>query len=405
MDHLPCPESATGRRKTIVPYVCHEKYDGGDFMTYPSRRRRDFPALHTVGLFPGQLLLSHQVQLALLSKQELESFYQNWLFFGLIHEILGSLYVPEDLIYECEDDSGHTKAVSTSKLITALEEWVTRVQAGRVDPSVTYAHVARCLCLTYAALSIQAVRANFDPNIKISLASLGQTFTYAANKAFSVKYPVRDNKCPLTWHRLIKDEYWKGRLLSNGWCVSEVRTILDTTLSLQTLHFLACLDKTNVEQSHQGCAPQQCTVYQIDMGKYQTQHVSKECDCAELFIDPEALYKILRTKALPLIRVRPSQTLGGLPLILLRYDQRLAMWRYPMSGPTGLEIPTPIHCLVASFQRLESLSKSWIWQPVPEMPKTIASKTTMWKHKKKNFSCGATRSAARSNQKRPRIGP
>ena len=344
MDHLPCPESATDRNKIIVPYVCHEKYDGGDFMTYPSRRKDSVPALRAAGLFPGRLSPSHQRQLASLSKQDLESFYQNWLHFGLIHEILGSLYAPEDFIYACQDDSGYTKAVSTLNLVPAVDDWVIRVQEGRVDLSIiTYAHVAQCLCLAHAAL--EAVRSNIDPNIRLSLVSLGQTFTYAANKAFDITDPVRDNKCPFTWSFLIDDDYWKGRLLPNGWCVSEVKLLLDATLSLQTLNFLACIDKTDAEQSHQGCDTQQCMVYQNDLGKYQTQHVSKECDCEELSVDPEVLYKILRTKALPLIRVRPSQTLREISIDIVasrptsRYVALSHVWADGLGNPYANALP------------------------------------------------------------------
>lgn len=355
MEHLPCPGSATGRSKIVVPYVCQEEYDGGAFLTYPSRRRDSLPNLHTVGLFPGQLLYSHQMQLASLSKQEIESFYQTWLFFGLIHEILGSLYVAEHHIYTCEDQGGHIKAVSTSKLITALEEWVARVQAGRLDPAVTYAHVAQCLCLTHAALSIQAVRFNFDPSIKLSIASLGQTFAYAANKAFNVTNPVRDNKCPLTWRGLIDDGYWKGRLLAHGWCVCEVKLILDTTLSLQTLHFLSCLDKTSLEHNHDRCDALQCVAYQNDLDEYRTQHVSKNCDCVELSVDPDALYNILRTKALPLIRIRTGQTLGELSIDIVpsrptsRYVALSHVWADGLGNPYANALP---RCQLSNIAKL-----------------------------------------------------
>lgn len=355
MEHLPCPGSATGRSKILVPYVCQEEYDGGEFLTYPSRRRGDLPNLHTVGLFPGLLPYSHQVQLASLSRQEIESFYQTWLFFGLIHEILGSLYVAEDHVYTSEDQGGCVKAVSTSKLIPALEEWVARVQAGSVHPPVTYETVARCLCLTRAALSIQTVRSNFDPNIKLSIASLGQTFAYAANKAFNITDPVRDSRCPVTWRWLTDDDYWRGRLLEHGWCVSEVKLILDTTLSLQTLHFLACLDKNNSEHSHERCDMQQCTAYQNDLDKYRTQHVSKDCDCVELSIDPEALYNILRTRSLPLIRVRTSQTLEDLSVDIVasrptsRYVALSHVWADGLGNPYANAMP---RCQLSDIAKL-----------------------------------------------------
>ena len=333
-----------GREKIIVPYVCQKEYDGGPFMTYPSRTG-NLPDPRIVGLFPGHFPYSQQMQLASLPKRELESFYQTWLFFGLIHEILGSLYVPKDFIYTCEDRDDYTTAVSTSKLIIALEDWIARIQADTENPPVTYEHVARCLCMLHAALNVPTVRSNFDPAIKLSLASLGQTLVYAAKKAFNVEDRVQNNKCPLAWGLLIDDDYWKGRFLAHGWCVTEVKLILDTTLSLQTRHFLACIDKTDTEQNHQGCDTQHCMVYQNDLGAYQTQHVSKGCNCKEIPIDPRTLHNILRTNALPLIRVRRGQTLGDLSVDILasqpkcRYVALSHVWADGLGNPYANALP------------------------------------------------------------------
>ena len=344
MDHLPYPGSATGMKRTIVPYICQEDYDGEEFLTYPNRKW-NLPTLHLDGFFPNRLMLSHQTQLASLSTHDIGSFYQTWLFFGLIHEILGSICVPEDIIYMCEDHCGYTKAVSTSKVIPALEEWVARVRTGKVEPSVTYAHIAECLCLTHAALSIQAVRSHFDPNIQLSLASLGQTFTYAANAAFGITDIKKDSKCPSTWCMLIDNGYWKERLLAHGWCMTEVKLMLDNAMSLQTLHFIANLDKTDAGQNHQACDTQQCMIYQNNLGTYRTQHINKNCDCPELVIDQEALYTILRTRALPLIRVRPSETLEALAVDVVasqpssRYVALSHVWADGLGNPYANALP------------------------------------------------------------------
>lgn len=313
-------------------------------MTYPSRTG-SLPDLYLEGLFPGQFPYSHQEQLASLPKRELESFYQTWLFFGLLHEILGSLYLPEDFIYICEDRHGYTRAVSTSKLISTLERWIARIQANIADLSVTYEHVAQCLCMIHAALDVQTLPYNFDPNIKLSLASLGQTFAYAANKAFNIDYTTMIDKCPSSWCSLIDDDYWKGRFLARGMCMTEVKLILDNTLSLQTRHFLACLDNRDPEQKHQGCNIRQCIVYQNDLGAYQTKHVSKECDCETLSVGSDALYTILKAKALPLIRVRRAQTLGELSVDIVastptsRYVALSHVWADGLGNPYANALP------------------------------------------------------------------
>ena len=313
-------------------------------MTYPSRTD-SLPDLYLVGLFPSLFPHSLQMQLASLPKRKLESFYQTWLFFGLIHELLGNLCVAEDFIYTYEDKSGYSRAVSTLKLKTKLEEWVVRIQANTENPPVTYAHVAQCLCMVHAALNVQALGFHLDPTIKLLLASLGQTFAYAANKAFKVEDLVQQAMCPSTWCLLTDDDYWKDRFLAHGWCVTEVKVILGTTLSLQTRHFLACLEKTDTERNHQECDTKQCIVYQNDLRAYQTKHISRECDCEELCIEPETLYSILKTKALPLIRVRRGQTLEKLSINIVasrpesRYVALSHVWADGLGNPYANALP------------------------------------------------------------------
>ena len=344
MEHLPCPASAVGKEKTSVPYVCLENYDGGPFMTYPSRVA-GLPDLQIVGLFPGQFSRPHQLQIASLPKRELESFYQTWLFFGLLNELLGSLYVPEDFINTCEDHSGHTKALSTGKLNTAIEEWVARIQAGKADPPVTYAHVARCLCMAHAAISIQAIHSSIDPDVRLCLVSLGQNLAYATNNAFNVENPGQDVKYPSSWKSLIDEEYWERRFLAHGWCPTETKLIIDTTLSVQTLHFLACLDKTDAGKDHRSCTTQQCRAYQNDLGAYQTKHISNECNCKDLAIDPETLHHVLKSKALPLIRVRQGQTLSEISIDIVasrptsRYVALSHVWADGLGNPYANALP------------------------------------------------------------------
>lgn len=104
-------------------------------------------------------------------------------------------------------------------------------------------------------------------------------------------------ECPRTWCPLIDDDYWKGRFPAHGWCVTEVKLISDTTLSLQTRHFLTYTDKTDTERNHRGCDTQHCLVYQNDLGAHQTQHVSKECDCEENPIDPKGFIQHFENKS------------------------------------------------------------------------------------------------------------
>ena len=79
-----------------------------------------------------------RVCLRSMPKFELESFCQTWLFFGLIHEILGSFYNLEDYVSVRENGRGPVKALSTSKLNQKLKRWVDSIRDGNFNGFPTY---------------------------------------------------------------------------------------------------------------------------------------------------------------------------------------------------------------------------------------------------------------------------
>ena len=199
-----------------------------------------------------------------MPKFELESFCQTWLFFGLIHEILGSFYNLEDYVSVRENGRGPVKALSTSKLNQKLKRWVDSIRDGNFNGFPTHQHVVECLRLARGTL--QVVQKQIDPEIEVSLVSLVQSLTYAADRAFD--YRLQPNR---SWPRT--SSYWNKRFLASGWCPSQTNLILDTYTDIQTLHFLACISHAESVESHQQCDDQHCEAYQNELGRYETQHV------------------------------------------------------------------------------------------------------------------------------------
>ena len=192
MDHLPIPDGVVSNPKAIVPYVCLKDYDGGPFLTYPIREGVAH-ALPPDGNIPGSSPYRQHEQTYPTPKQEQEDFLQRWLFFGLVNEILDHRWRPDILICPTEDNDGETKVVSTLGLVETLDRWVADIQSDNLKPRKTYEHVAECLRLTFA--TIHGAGPDFDPQVKISLASLGELFTLAANEA----YRAQNDKCPCTF--------------------------------------------------------------------------------------------------------------------------------------------------------------------------------------------------------------
>ena len=87
MDHL----SAISPTSEIqVPFLEGEMYDTGDFLTYYSRKGLPKPDLFSDDPFPS-----------ISSVPALAAFLQIWMYFGLLHHILGDVpisYDPQDFM-------------------------------------------------------------------------------------------------------------------------------------------------------------------------------------------------------------------------------------------------------------------------------------------------------------------
>ena len=336
MDHLPIPDDAVSNPKAIVPYVCLKDYDGGPFLTYPTREGVAH-ALPLDGNLPGGSPYRQHERTYPTPKQEQEDFLQRWLFFGLVNEILDHRWRPD--ILTTEDNDGKTKVVSTLGLRETLDWWVADIQSGNLKPRNTYEHVAECLRLTFA--TIRGAVPDFDARVKVSLASLGELFTLAANEA----YRPQNDKCPSTFSVLLDLDHWKSTVLWSGWCPSQVEIMFDGISHIQTLHFLTFLGQPNSDDCHWRCKKNdKCLANQSNLPTYQTKHVTG-CNCEQLSIDTKRLNEILEDGYLPLLRIQQGHTLNELSVELVssqatsRYIALSHVWADGLGNPHENALP------------------------------------------------------------------
>jgi hypothetical protein len=64
-----------------VPYISSERYDGGPFLTYQQRKGKEYDVY-------GRLDISRQGSQGTATTNELGSFIQTWLYFGLLFEFI-----------------------------------------------------------------------------------------------------------------------------------------------------------------------------------------------------------------------------------------------------------------------------------------------------------------------------
>ena len=146
-----------------------------------------------------------------------ESFFQTWLFFGLLQVFLKDCYHFEEYRYVHPERS----FITTKTLLGRLQEaWVKQVEKGSADKALQYTRVVRCL--TLVAMLLPATNKDFDWRIKLSIASLCELFSSAAAPAFRTQGVE-----PIVWAprdlglRLFEEDR-KARMLAAGWCPHDI---------------------------------------------------------------------------------------------------------------------------------------------------------------------------------------
>ena len=333
MDHLPSPKNHLASEKTFVPYVCKKNYDLGPFLTYPVRECVTH-ALPLDGKITGGSPYWAHERMYPTPKPEQEDFLQRWLFFGLIHEILGDRYKPE--IRTIKTDESESSTVSTLGLVEILDQWISDVH-GSSSLRHTYEHIAECLRLAFATL--HGAGPDFDPKVKLSLASLGELFALATNEA----YHPREDKCPAIFKFLVDGAYWKQPMLASGWCPFQIK-VNSENFRLQTLHFFTLLGQPAGDRLHERCDSDQCLADQNDLDSYQTKHISG-CNCEHYLIDTKHLAEVLESGSLPLLRIQTGNALSDLTVEIVpssltsRYIALSHVWADGLGNPFQNSLP------------------------------------------------------------------
>ncbi|MCJ1390490.1 hypothetical protein MMC18_003350 [Xylographa bjoerkii] len=265
-----------------IPFVAID-YNGGSFLTYPARRRLPWPLSYDQdGHFAHDLYLS----LPSMSTSDQESFYQAWLFFGLLQVFMKEHYNVEDY----KSSVGGRIRITTVNLPANMQEmWVKQVQQSSKDKSVQFRTVVTCLNLI-SQLSIASVCEVFSAVVAIAYWSLG------------VKRLVMNMATDLGLHLFEEDR--KSRILSAGWCSNDIAIVAERFSSVQMLYFLSRMEKLDPQRDHHDCRDGICKWNQIKKDEYQTLHVRQTCQCSNITLVLRELELCLSKRRLPLLRLK-----------------------------------------------------------------------------------------------------
>ncbi|KAL8832286.1 MAG: hypothetical protein Q9170_004943 [Blastenia crenularia] len=301
MEHLHLPKNTATPGPEEVPYVGTEDYDGGPFLTYPTRQGK-----------------SHMLKAASESRwgpnvfvvmpvAELEAFIQTWLFFGLLKELLGEMCNASQFISTADSPATFERRLNTSPLIPMAKNWVNLVLSSddtRENKQAQYDRIADCLQLTRSMLhAIQySSRPDFNRQIILSIASVAELFMAAANQAYQIRDLGLQNKCPATWAFLLHSDPESAELMKrHGYCPSEIHRIRNTFMMLSTIHFLTWMDRIDSTASHDHCNDRECLSRLNNIRPNLVKHWLSNCHCHTLTVDMPKVIAILSRGGLPLL--------------------------------------------------------------------------------------------------------
>ena len=378
MEHL---SQWDGHRKSIfpaIPKLCQDRYDEGSFLDYP--HRSGLPRLEDEGTFRRNptLPLASQRFLTGLRSDELEPFLQNWLFFGLLKEVLGSLYRHEDFVTTFLDGDVEKTIVTTAVLLSRLEEWEAKIKQDEGASRAVYEHIAKCLNLTYACLAIK--HPTFDSDLKFHLASVAELLGYAASKACNVAWTdhPRLSLVPVNWGETINENFRRSVLLErSNCCPSQMQMLNKDFKGPQALAFVAhCFHDDGFPSHPTSCEGHICHAGDVATSGQVTRHVSDSCGCEFLYVDENLLADCLKKGHLPLIRLKENANSNQISIEVVPstestfYVALSHVWADGLGNPTATALP---RCQLSRLKTLinnldfKYLDESYEPKDAPEM--------------------------------------
>ena len=296
-----------------TPYVCHQRYDGSPFLSYPKRVGK----AEAGSAFSDLMNYQRAERIHPTPLHHQESFIQTWLYFGFICEFLCAnakgddinCVKPEDsqeiidLIYKLiviEDGGKSFISLDDEKLNKLLSIARPRLPESKEAQVQHYEHLLNCIAHAHPIFS--TLPRDFNHTVKYSTAGLYELVAQTIRSVFSLLGIQR--VFGRGWAVGYLNNEAKESMIDHGWCPSDIARAEAKFLSIQAMHVIRMMDKSLPKRDHSRCTDAACNIYQIDMSNYKVAHEEPGCSCKELAIQPEALEEILyKEDRVPLLRL------------------------------------------------------------------------------------------------------
>ncbi|KAF7540756.1 hypothetical protein G7054_g1167 [Neopestalotiopsis clavispora] len=351
MDHLSLPQFPA-HPHVEVPRICEAEYDGGPWLSYQERER--WQKVDFLG--------------ASRSADDVQSFLQRWLFFGLLHVFLGAKLDQSSFVRDAPDGSQY---ITTAHLPELLRN---KIREDRdLDPRTKgerILHLAVCISemddvLTNISIWKPDV---LDRRLHLAFAAVAEEL-----QRFSWLYYRKqdtDETHPMSTKNtfLYATKYLTERMKCDGWCPFQISQL--GRLSIRELYFISAMERPALSKDHGNCEQDSCSAFQIDNTNYKTKHTSPNCQCAFIFAPQPQLSDILLSSDTSYPLIVPFEVngdAGSQPKVrfidstaTMEYVAISHVWSDGLGNVEANAIPT------CQFDRLSQLvSKLYHGKPIP----------------------------------------
>ena len=298
MEHL--PPVVDPQDPLRIPYLGGE-FDGKDFEGYPTRQGLDLQGLQQ-GDLQGR------------SRADVARFLQTWLYFGLLHGVLGIEIATKDFTRTGESDQ---RCITTQNLRDYLRRWrliVDQERKGSSDDSCIPRNQRALECLTYshAFWFVMDEKQRNDlvcSEIGLSIHLLASALEHALTSICDI--PV----VKVPW-RLMRNDFLTQRMLRNGWCPSVIEQIC-THQHLAFQYYASLLKAPSKPDEHIQCRAGDagCKAKNVSNEIYATRHAEIDCKCEDIAVDLSQLRNLVDHGDVPLILVEHEAAKPTLKLV------------------------------------------------------------------------------------------
>ena len=305
-------------------YFPQGAYDERGFLSYPELMGWEIDVNYNEDDQRQQIRVYRQIG-GIPTKDEVAAFLQAWLAVGLLTEVMGSfgidIRVERDFVRLEEGGDGGAQRVFTLILLDRhLEEWGIAGMVlekeelrRRIEVMTEWLKVLEDLVWEEEQHGI--LGSPMIGELPVEVLEPMQVLAEVLEGACEVLWRERNGDLMVTSQLIIEDlrklstfetpmrklpagvvdepDAWYPvvsyeRMLSGGWCPSEVRRLLTEKSSCWYLYYASTL-RRHVRLEHNACSPKMCQNKVFDEAIYTTKHCIRDCGCSHVDISPSQM--------------------------------------------------------------------------------------------------------------------